>query len=584
MHGPLAAGGVLLAAPLLRGGRAVGPYHHDPRAFVLSPRAARVSGGTPPGPRKQRWQRRAAQLLPSSLASESVGLAGGRAAHAGKCRGAAWVPAILLFARFLAPRDEPFAEPRAEAVIIRKKRNPYIPQPGRYKSTDWYANLRGMPSSTLLRCIRGPIICTGMMAVLVSALYFTLEPRGQFRTLGLQAHGLLGSALGLLLVFRTNTAYSRFWEGRRIWERILHAGRDLSRYAVTLRREIGNESAARICRLVEAFPYCMIEHLRGRADKHLRKKLERLVGDPSAGVEDALPLSSNRPLFIVNRLAATIAAVPNEEGGQAMFTNRERCMLLGIVQTLSQTIGECERIVQTPVPLMYVRHTSRFLSIFMFTLPYALVDQCGAITAVVTMLASWALFGILEIGLMIEDPFQKVLKVEVVADTLERDIFETIRFEGAEEMFQLLGRWGVEPLAKSSWAGAALLDMASEAPPLTAADTEACELYVAEAEGSGPVGGDAALEDPLVQACYTEDGKIPFDVFRRALQSVDADRWTDAAIQEVFDKADTDLDGTISFEEWCTIIRRAGGMKVSRMPSSKPLPADLYDADRKSVV
>merc|ERR1719386_642939 len=127
-------------------------------------------------------------------------------------------------------------------------------------------------------------------------------------------------------------------------------------------------------------------------------------------------------------------------------------MMLGIVQTLSQTIGACERIVQTPVPLTYVRHTSRFLSLFMFTLPYALVDMFGPITIVVTIVASWALFGILEIGLMIEDPFQQVLKVDVVADTLERDISETVRFCGAEELLQSLA----EPVAEQSGTGAVL--------------------------------------------------------------------------------------------------------------------------------
>ena len=34
-------------------------------------------------------------------------------------------------------------------------------------------------------------------------------------------HGLIGVALGLLLVFRTNASYDRFWEGRKAWGRIV---------------------------------------------------------------------------------------------------------------------------------------------------------------------------------------------------------------------------------------------------------------------------------------------------------------------------------------------------------------------------
>lgn len=491
-------------------------------------------------------------------------------------RGAGWLAATLMLARLLKGkgREEAYVEPKVEAVIIRKTRNPYIPQPGRYSSTDWFNNLCSIPASSLLRRIKGPITCTGLMAMLVCLLHYFLAPLGRFPSLGLQAHSLLGSALGLLLVFRTNTAYARFWEGRKIWERILDAGRDLARYTVIYRRQIGDDSAARILRLVQAFPYCMIEHLRGKADRQLRQKLERLVGDLHAGIEGDLPLSTNRPLYVVNRLSATITRVPNEQGPQAMFTNRERCMMLGVVQALSKAIGQCERIVQTPVPLTYVRHTSRFLSIFMFTLPFALVSQLGAITVPVTIVASWALFGILEIGLMIEDPFQGVLKVEVVADTLERDLFETIRFLGADDLWQSLGRRGVEPLAKHSWAEASFVDPASRASGLKArADAARAPLRARPPVGSGsnvrPAAGDATLE--VLHPATLGDGHAEFDELKILLQDV-------TRASQGFEKADAAIDGARSYAEWRSIIRAAEEyIAVSDMPCSQPLPADVHD-------
>ena len=59
-------------------------------------------------------------------------------------------------------------------------------------------------------------------------------------------HVLLGSALGLLLVFRTNTAYSRFWEGRKIWEQVATTCRALSRYSYLYERDIGKEKTQRV--------------------------------------------------------------------------------------------------------------------------------------------------------------------------------------------------------------------------------------------------------------------------------------------------------------------------------------------------
>lgn len=512
-------------------------------------------------------------------------------------RGAAsWFGFFAMLMRFIVQGqyDTPPEEPRAEAVIIRKKRNPYIPQAGRYKSTDWFANLWSLPTSSLLRRIKGPILCNTTVAMLVCAVHWALEPVGLFPALTLTGHTLLGSALGLLLVFRTNTAYSRFWEGRVIWEKLLDSGRDLARYAVIFRRQMGGGSSARVCRLVQAFPYCMIEHLRGKADKRLRAKLDRLVGDSSVVVEGDLPLSTNRPLYIVNRLAATIAEVPNEEGPQAMFTNRERCMMLGIVQTLCNTIGACERIVQTPVPLTYVRHTSRFLSIFMFTLPYALVDHLGAISVAVTLVASWALFGILEIGLMIEDPFQRVLKLEVVADTLERDIVETIRFLGANELLAASGMNSVEPLVVHSWAesptgwastggaspNTSKANASTEAPApvqrTTLTDPERVKMKMKKKVS--PIEAEDIALKAFPGVDTDADGLISFEEFRSALQSVDPVRWKDNRLKQVFDVADANADGTISSEEWQSIIQGAADLlRVSGMPSSQPLPADLND-------
>ena len=68
---------------------------------------------------------------------------------------------------------------------------------------------------------------------------------------------------------------------------------------------------------------------------------------------------------------------------------------------------------QTPVPLTYARHTSRFLSLFCLTAPIALVGELGWYIIPFCTLVSWSLFGIQEIGMMIEEPFQRALKVRL---------------------------------------------------------------------------------------------------------------------------------------------------------------------------
>jgi len=101
------------------------------------------------------------------------------------------------------------------------------------------------------------------------------------------------------------------------------------------------------------------------------------------------------------------------------------CITLLMTPTLPQAIGACERLVQTPVPLNYARHTSRFLSIWCLTLPFALVGDLGFSVVPVLAFVAWGLFGIQEIGLMIEEPFRRSLRLDIITRTIYADVQET---------------------------------------------------------------------------------------------------------------------------------------------------------------
>ena len=90
---------------------------------------------------------------------------------------------------------------------------------------------------------------------------------------------------------------------------------------------------------------------------------------------------------------------------EVTYKTLQRLELCGIVQQLVDALSGCERILLTPVPLSYSRHTSRFLSIWSFTLVFALADVLGLATLPVVAIICWCLFAIEEIGNMIEQPF-----------------------------------------------------------------------------------------------------------------------------------------------------------------------------------
>ena len=144
-----------------------------------------------------------------------------------------------------------------------------------------------------------------------------------------------------------------------------------------------------------------------------------------AANRDAASRASNMPLALCTLLAREIKAVPY--AGDDAFTTRERLYVLKRVADLRATIAQAERIVQTPVPLHYARHTSRFLSVWCFTLPLCLAPMVPAYVAPpVVGVVSWALLGLREIGLLIENPFRRSLQLTMVTDTLGREIDETV--------------------------------------------------------------------------------------------------------------------------------------------------------------
>jgi len=282
-------------------------------------------------------------------------------------------------------------------------------------------------------------------------------------------HGMMVSMLGLLLVFRTNSAYQRFAEGRKIWEEILSTARDLSRLAKLYEKQMGSAKLRRVQRLLAAFPYLLRSRIRPTS---IMKRLNdpNFVRDPEfsivlypdhatsdADAEAAAVASSeeltgmsrrktrelywvdkrtlpwrllpsltkeecaraqNRPLWVCDRMAKELHTIPDAPD----FTARERLALVGKVDSLSRAIGACERIHQTVVPLNYARHALRSLTVWLLSLPFALVKDLGLMTGVILCVISWMLFGVYEIGYSIEDPFQGTLRLSILCDAIRRDV------------------------------------------------------------------------------------------------------------------------------------------------------------------
>ncbi|KAJ3062945.1 hypothetical protein HDU98_001220 [Podochytrium sp. JEL0797] len=244
-------------------------------------------------------------------------------------------------------------------------------------------------------------------AVVVVAWYYS--PPGQLLRLLPSSSlliTLLGVVMGLLLVFRTNTAYDRFYEGRRVWAVAQAALRSLARMVwVGVRPGTaapGAEEAEAQQRQKRGAMFLLVAF--AAATKH------HMRYDKGADWDDLGPwlqhvnvkdVDAPLPLEIVFRLQKFIH--------NAKSTGQIDANIQLVLSTNTNTLMDCfstfERIRSTPIPLAYELHLKQTLVVYLLSLPFQLVTVLNWYTIPATMVAAFTMFGIEAIGGQIENPF-----------------------------------------------------------------------------------------------------------------------------------------------------------------------------------
>ena len=134
--------------------------------------------------------------------------------------------------------------------------------------------------------------------------------------------------------------------------------------------------------------------------------------------------ATNRPMFVLLQLERAIVKGLNAAYEMERKESRENDLgftnatpkyiekaYLDAFEMLSNQVALCERVVKQPVPLSYSRHTSRFLSVYLFSLPFSLLPDTGWLTVVIVTIIAWSFLSIQEIGHFIEQPFDKTTQM-----------------------------------------------------------------------------------------------------------------------------------------------------------------------------
>lgn len=224
--------------------------------------------------------------------------------------------------------------------------------------------------------------------------------------------------LGLLLVFRTNTAYERFWEGRKCWGGIVNTANNVASQIWVAVKEVNpedREAKKTIARLVVAFAIATKLHLRMEP---INNDLARFLTPQQ---RDKLEQMNNPPLQIIFWIRDYL----QKKYEQNCLNSYQLTAIFKLLDIMVDSLGACERILKTPVPLAYSIHLKQLLMIYCLALPFQMVKDLGWWTGIVVGTIGFAVFGIEEIGIEIENPFgydPNDLPLDAICQNLERNI------------------------------------------------------------------------------------------------------------------------------------------------------------------
>jgi len=209
-------------------------------------------------------------------------------------------------------------------------------------------------------------------------------------------HSILGFVISLLLVFRTNTAYDRWWEGRKLWGALVNNSRNLAIKLSAILDKDDEESSSFFRDIIPAYAVALRDHLRNDITR-----IELFDNNPA--LADQIDHQKHIPNQIAGLMLAKIMQLHRAgriSGEQLIFLNAE-------LQSFTEICGACERIKNTPIPFSYTVFIKKFIFFYVLSLPLGYVFSMGYLIVPVTGFVFYVVASLELIAEEIEDPFGK---------------------------------------------------------------------------------------------------------------------------------------------------------------------------------
>jgi putative membrane protein len=259
-----------------------------------------------------------------------------------------------------------------------------------YNPKDWFILIIKFHKSDTFRILLPSLACIGIYAAVIVYLedhFFHLNTKNPT-----VMHSILGFVLSMLLVFRTNSAYDRWWEGRKIWGSIVNNSRNLAlKLSVLLTNE---KDRTELKNLIVNYVFTAKNHLR---DQYRQDEFIPAANIGLSGFADA----RHKPNYIAKFMYAKINDLHRNKA-----INAEQLLILNNeLVSFTDNIGACERIKNTPIPYSYNIFLKKMIFLYIMSLPVFFASEFGYTTVPITIIVLYVFASIELIAEEIEDPF-----------------------------------------------------------------------------------------------------------------------------------------------------------------------------------
>ncbi len=291
-----------------------------------------------------------------------------------------------------------------------------------YNTKDWFTFIFRLHKADTFRqlfpLIIGMCVYSGVIAF-VEIEFFRLSESSHVKNIPVM-HGLLGFVISMLLVFRTNTAYDRWWEGRKLWGSLVNNSRNLAIKLSAILPADDEDNRSFFRNTIPAFAFALRNHL--KSEKTRVELFDERVDSHHLRNIDSEKHIPNQVALLLFRQVQHLLDSGKITGEQLIVLNAE-------MQSFTDICGGCERIKNTPIPFSYSVFIKKFIFLYIMTLPFGYVFSLGYYVIPVVALVFYVLASLELIGEEIEDPFggdPNDVPTGKIAESINKHISELI--------------------------------------------------------------------------------------------------------------------------------------------------------------